>query len=794
MLFLSGVCLSTWGQQPVSVRGSVVDRDGPVEFLNALLFVQGDTSRMVTFAISDSLGRFSFPALTPGRYDLSLRLVGYQPKRTSFEVPVGIPTLALPAIEMLPDATLLDAVVVTGQKVLVEKTSQGFVVNAAANISQVGGTATDLLRNTPTVSVDAEGAITLRGKAPLILINGRNSALANPDQIAASSIESIEIINNPNARNDANAESGIINIKLKKNRDNGTNGALAIGTGMGSRGRLSSSFLLNNKTEKWNWGLAYNNRFAGRTRAIDGSRTNFTIPDDYQLNQNRNDVRLEQLQSLKLNADFVPSSRNSFSLEVIGNKEGQDNDESLNSIWLNQTGNFGSKSNRHSLEFGRSEVLEGSFNFNRSFTNERKSLSAGLTSALYRDRENTDITSRSLSEGDSWLGDPFLQRTHNYENGRVSNARIDVQLPMGTRGQFETGYKGIYRSLTADYLTADFLNATYVANPKASSVYEFAEQVDAVYGQYNSYLGDKENPRIKYLGGLRVEDVSNEGKVVSTDATFSNDYTKLFPTAEVTWYTSHESFWKAGYSKRINRPGFGQLNPFNDITDSLNQHSGNPNLKPEIIHALELAFNRQWNLTAIAASLFYRYSTNTIRPYTELKPNGVTLLYPINIGTAELYGIESVLTTKLSNYYDLNSSLSLFQQKLDGSNVSPDAVNNALGWYGKIINNFSPGKSLKIQLIANYNSAVATPQGRRIEQYFVDMGFQQKLGKGNARLGLVVTDMFNTLKSGVVNETTSFRNYRNSKADTRALMLTFAYSFRSSFKEGLMENKFSREY
>jgi hypothetical protein len=126
--------------------------------------------------------------------------------------------------------------------------------------------------------------------------------------------------------------------------------------------------------------------------------------------------------------------------------------------------------------------------------------------------------------------------------------------------------------------------------------------------------------------------------------------------------------------------------------------------------------------------------------------------------------------------------------------VSPDAVNNALGWYGKIINNFSPGKSLKIQLIANYNSAVATPQGRRIEQYFVDMGFQQKLGKGNARLGLVVTDMFNTLKSGVVNETTSFRNYRNSKADTRALMLTFAYSFRSSFKEGLMENKFSREY
>lgn len=171
------------------------------------------------------------------------------------------------------------------------------------------------------------------------------------------------------------------------------------------------------------------------------------------------------------------------------------------------------------------------------------------------------------------------------------------------------------------------------------------------------------------------------------------------------------------------------------------------------------------------------------------------LLQPQNIGSTVTYGLETIFSLKPIGFYDANISLTAFQQNINADNLpqAQDIVSSAFSWYGKIINNFVPWKGGKLQLIGNYNSAVATPQGKRIPIYNVDMGFQQKLGKGNARLGLVVTDMFNTLESGYKNNTFLFSNHRTNKSDTRALMVTFAYTFRSDFKEKLLENQFSTE-
>lgn len=778
----------------VNIRGKVADKSGPVAFANVLIYPSGDTTHLVAFTATDTTGAFVFNTIPSGSYNVQFRMLGYQTNFRSLDVSQGQQVYDFGVVPLEEDATMLGTVVVTGQRPPIEKTEQGFIINTSTNIVQMGGTATDLLRNTPLISVDADGGITLRGKPPLIFINGRNSALANTDQIAASNIERIEIITSPTAKYDANAESGIINIVLKKNRDSGVNGALATAAGMGAKGRVSNSLIVNSKTEKWNLGLSYNNRFAGRTRIIDGGRTNFNLADEYQLDQNRSDKRLEQLQNAKVNVDFSPDKQDNLSFELIGNTEGEDNNESLQSIWNNNAGAQQSNGSRFSRELRRSNILESALTFGRSFDDPRKSIAANLTTSINRDRENTDINSQTLSESNLPEGDPFLQRTHNYEDGAVSNARIDIQLPVGEKGQFETGYKGIYRYLNSDYLTANDSSGTYIPNEKASSLYEFREQVHAAYAQYNAFAGDKDNPKLRYLAGLRLEDVSNHGNVINQKATFSVDYLKIFPTVEITYYNSPENYWKASYSKRINRPGFGQLNPFIDITDSLNQHSGNPNLKPEIIHALEIGNSYAWENVSLSVNLFYRYSLNSIRPYTELKPNGVAISYPVNIGTAALYGTEGVFTAKVNAVYQLNASLSFFQQQLNGGNISTGAVNNAFGWYGKLINNFSPVSSMKVQVLVNYNSALATPQGRRIAQYFVDLGVQQKLGKGNTRLGLVVTDMFNMLKSGIINNTPDFYNYRNAKSDTRAFMLTFAYTFRSAFRESLLENKFSREY
>jgi outer membrane receptor protein involved in Fe transport len=761
-------------------------------FVNIVLKTPKD-SIFVSGTVSDDEGRFTLPNIKNSSYILVLSYVGYQNK-TSDIVVMPSTIMDLGVLEISENTQTLNEVTVTYRKKLIEKTSEGFILNASTNIAQVGGTATDLLKSTPTVAVDAEGTITLRGKTPLILINGRNSKLSNTNQIPASSIESIEIINNASAKYDANAQSGIINIRLKKNAQSGTNGAVALGAGLGSRGRVSSSVLLNHKTEKWNIGLGYDNRFAGRTRQIAADRTNFNLTDNYLLTQKRLDERVERLQNLKLNLDFQPNDKNSFSFEAIGSTEGQDNDESLNSLFRKQNNGFKSNNNRRSLEYERAKVGEFALNYERKFVNPKKSLSASITTSLEQGRENTDISTQDLSENLTNIGNPFLEKTHNYGDENVSNALLDYTFPIFKKGIIETGYKGTFRSVTNDYEASEKIANTFIINTGSSNIFKFSEQIHAGYVLFHAFTGTEDNPKWKYELGARIEQVNNDGKTNTNSTTIKNNYLKLFPTANISYIVRADEFWKLSYGKRINRPDLDNLNPFVDITDALNPHSGNPNLKPEIIQAFELGYNKEWAKMTLSTNLFYRYSENTIRSFSQSQANGTVLRLPVNIGSANSYGLENIFTAQPTDFYDVNASITLFQQKLNGSNVATDAVQNSFNWYGKFINNFQITKNSKLQIIGNYKSVTATPQGRQIAQYNVDLGFQQKLGKGNARLGLVVVDVFNTLKSGGYTSTADFTSNRTSKADTRAVMLTFAYAFKSAFKEKLLDNKFSKEY
>ncbi|MFH6994456.1 TonB-dependent receptor domain-containing protein [Flavobacterium sp. FlaQc-48] len=781
----------SFGQNSSSVKGNISDGKLPLEFVDVILKSVNDSTKVAAYSVTDTSGNFVLENVPTGDYQLQFKLIGFKTFTQNIQF-TGI-SITIGNITLQSDTNLLNAVVVNSQKKQIQKTDEGFIFNAVSNISQSGGTATDVLKSMPTVAVDADGAITLRGKSPMILINGKNSAITNMDQIAASSIESIEVISNPTAKYDANAESGIINIRLKKNNQSGMNGAVVLGGGFGAKGRLNSSVLLNQKTEKWNFGLGYDNRFAGRTKKIKSERTNNFIDDEHFINQNRNDERTEGLQNLKLNIDFSPNERNSFSLEALGNMESQDNDETLHTQVNTSAHQFFSNNVRHSLELERSKVGELAFSYDRKFADDRKSLNAAITSSFNKHRENTDIDTYNYDQYAAQTGDAFLQRTHNYEHENISNAIVNYALPVSQKSIIETGYKGTFRFFNSDFQSADKTNGDYVVNPLSSNSFTFNEQINAVYGLLNSFTGDKENPKWKYNLGLRAEQVSNNGKTQNNSDNFSNHYLKLFPSASLQMNLATDEFVKIGYSKRINRPDLDDLNPFVDITDALNPHGGNPYLKPEIIHIAEMGYNKEWSKYSFSANAFYRNATDAIRQYAVLQDNGVILLQPRNIGSTVTYGLETIFSLKPAAFYDANISVTAFQQRIDASNLTQDVVNNAFNWYGKIINNFVPWKGGKLQIIGNYNSALATAQGKRIPVYNVDMGFQQKLGKGNARLGLVVTDLFNTLESGYKNNTLLFTNNRTSKSDTRALMITFAYTFKSDFKEKLLENQFSTE-
>jgi outer membrane receptor protein involved in Fe transport len=777
------------------ISGNIIHDNKPVEFATVTISNVKDTAKVLFYEATDSLGLFNFKNIEYGNYLIKIKLVGYTPIAKKVNLNSELKEVYLKDLNLLEDNTELNKVTVVAQKKMIEKTNEGFIINTANNITQIGGTATDILKSTPTVTVDNDGAITLRGKTPLILINGRNSAISNMDQIAASSIESIEIINNASSKYDANAESGIINIKLKKNKQAGTNGALALGTGIGAKGRANSSFILNNKVGKLNIGVGYDNRFAGRTRTIESNRTNYNLIDNYFIGQNRNDKRVEKLQNLKLNIDYTPNQYNTISLEAIGNMESQDNNEDLISKLFNKNTGFTSSNDRQSFEYEKVKEGEFALNYLKTFKNSEKSLNASLSSSIEKGRQNTDIFTNGLDINEKQIGNTQTQLTHNYEDGIITNASIDYTIPLSAVGTIETGYKGLFRNIKTDFLTADKINDIYITNTASSNIFNFNEQVQAFYFQFhNNEKNNGKESNWNYATGIRAEQVSNNGETNSQSTKFKNNYLKLFPTAHLTYNFNQKESIKLSYGKRINRPGLGQLNPFVDITDILSPHSGNPNLKPEIIDAYEIAFNNGSPKLNFTTSIFYRHSINAIRSFYMQQQNGAILNLPMNIGSADNYGIESMIIGKPFRFYDYNLSATLFKQTLNANNIISDGVSSGVNWSGKIINNFNLNNASKLQIMANYISPKTTPQGETFSMYNVDLGLQEKIGKSNFKLNFIIVDVFNTLKSGYNTQTANFLVYRSQKSDTRAFMITLAYSFKSALKDKMLENKFNAEY
>jgi outer membrane receptor protein involved in Fe transport len=788
--FLPAIVSPVFGSaQNASINGTVLQTEKPLEFVSVLLY--RDSSQRIASAYTDSTGQFRLNNLIPGTYILRLQLVGYQTKNISVQVKNGINILGV--ISLNTDASQLKSVEVNSVRRMIKKTPNGFIINAKDNITQIGGTATDLLSNTPTVVTDPENGISIRGKTPLILINGRNSNIRSIDNIPASAIETIEIINNPSAQYDAESEGGIINITLKKNTGKGTNGSFVLGTGVGAKGRLNSAVLLGHQEGKWNIGLTYDNRFAGRTRHADAERINYLLPDNYRQTQYRNDQRYEETHNGKLNIDFTPDKRHSIGLEINGNIDDQHNKETLVTNISRNNKSFVGANSRLSDELEKGKELEFALNYDQKFSNARKKLSIILTSGLNRDRQNTDIPTTPLDSAGKQSGVIYMQRTHNYEDAGVSNARLDYTVPVSANAVIAMGYKGTFRHIDADFVSEYLQSGSYIINAKASNRFLFNETIQAGYLQYKGSIEQTASTSWKYDIGLRAEQTYNTGKDAGGKKLFSNSYLKLFPSATVSYYLSASDFIKLGYYRRINRPRLGQLNPFIDITDSLNPHGGNPYLQPEIVNAFETGITKEWGKTAISLNVFYRHAVNSIQSLISLSNNGVALVLPQNVGTNNTYGAEAIGSFEPFSFWTMNASASLFRQKLNAGNVITGTSNDAVSGYGKLINNFSMAKNSKLQVAYSYTAPSVTAQGTRIAVYNTDLGFQQKIGKGRGALGVVVTDIFNTQRNGFVASGTAFDYHRFFKVDTRAILVSFAWSFRTKLKEELLENKFSND-
>lgn len=799
LILLLLIQVFAFGQNKGSISGKAIDNEGNiVEFVNVFLTSVNDTTTVINGTVTDNNGSFVLTNVPFGNYHIHFQFIGFVNQEQTVILNDVTKNIDLGTILMKQDAIALNAVEINAFRNLIQRTDEGIVVNASENLTQIGGTAADLMKNMPGVQVDMEGNLSMRGKTPLIMINSRVSGIGgvdrvtNLEQIPASTIERIEIITNPSAKYDADAESGIINIVLKNNTNLGTNGAAALGGGLGARYRLNGSFLINHNTPKWNLGLAYDNWFTTRTRTVNKQRVQYDSEDNHFLSQPREDERTIQTQTARFNVGYTPNSKNSFRLEGIWLFEGQDNYETIVSTTETSLHDFTSRNSRYSNEIRRFHTGELLFNYTRNF-NQNRVLTIDASSAIEYNRENTDISTQNLTEQNTDIGNPFMQRTHFYEDANLTNFSVNYEHPVKETGLIETGYKTTLRFINDDYLRSNQQNGDFTTDLSHTDIFKFDEQIHALYLQYTGWTGTQQEPKLKYQFGIRPEQVWNTGDNVQSSYNFSNNYFQLYPSASLMYYTPKRNSFKLAYSKRINRPSIGDYSPFIDITDSLNVWSGNPDIQPEISHSFELTQNQNFKKASLTTSLFYRLTSNSIFPYTTIDSNGVSTTRPENFGNSSTYGAEAFFTYNPFDFWKINLDASLYEQRIEPSAELQNAPENLLSGYAKFINNFDVWKNGRFQITANYTSPIVIPQGIIKEVYFIDLGFQQKILKGQGRLALSVTDIFDTQRSETTVSGSNFEYTHYRKVDTRAVMLIFAYTFRSEFKEKLLENKFKNE-
>ena len=761
-------------QAQYNITGTVVDDASgeAVPYANVALYANGEGA-VTKGGISDGEGKFSLQSIPEGQYKLSIRFVGYAP---SVRQDINLTQdLNVGKVAMVKKSTELDAVVVEAAEVKqpVETNLEGMTIRPEQNISNIGGSVLDVLRNTPSVSVGQDGGLTLRGSnSTNVLINGRNSAIATDlSQIPASAIKNIDIINNPNAKYDAAGTGGIVNIKLKQGQDMGTHGSAEFT--IGSRMRTNTSLRLSHQTKKINVYGSYNYRNFPSIATSTSVRETFG-EDATLLRQNRDIERNDFSHTANYGLDYY-FEKSKLSYEGVFESEGEEDTEVTTSRRFDSNNQLDIFNVRDNLETEENYTLDNSLIYERFFEEQGREFRA-LASYSYRDEiETQNAATQSLEEDGTRSESPAdRQRASTDELSRIGVFQVDYTHPFGEGNKLETGLKTILRNLDTDFDFDNFVNSTqqWEDNADVSNRFLYQEHVYAAYAIYSHSF-----EKIDLSGGVRLEQTVIETELRNTGEENDQRYLNPFPSFSAQYHLTDDQSLKFTYSRRIDRPSSWRLNPFRDIADTLNVRFGNPNLRPEYIQSLEFGHKISFERADLTSTLFYRRTNGLIDWVVNVTDNGVSERRPENLASGTAYGIELINTTEFFPWWDVNVSYSLFRSVIDGTNLDATYTNDALAWNAKLVSNFSLPAKIDLQFTGNYEAPEAEAQGFDDERYYVDASVQRSFLGEKGSVSLSVRDIFNTYQFGSEAETEDFRQYFTYKRDSRMALLTLRYKF-----------------
>jgi len=740
------------------VSGTILDgtTDEPIEFAIVAIYKQAD-STLVNGGLTDSLGKFEFKGLAYGPYYLEIKFVGFKDTRmTEIVVTPGKKSLNLGEIRIENEATDLGDVVVTGERPQMAYKIDRKVVYVESNVTAVGGTAVDVLENTPSIQTDIEGNVTLRGSSNFtVLIDNRPSVLEGSEalqQIPASTIERIEIMTNPSAKYDPDGTAGIINVILKEQKRQGINGI--VDASYGRFNQYSADALLNYRINKVNL-------FAGfelQNRAMQGEgiseRETYLNDTVYYLDSEENGKMGGKGNEIKAGIEFFPDENNMISLQ--GSLENRGFGRTSTSEYHSYTSPFTSDlyylQNSNSERDGNSYSL--TMNYDRSFGSPDHKLQ---TSVYYSHEKDGDTEELTDTETDSdWNENdltPFMQRT--MESGIENEFRIyaDYFRPIGAQGKLEAGYQMRYESEDVDYQYDEFdHNADEWINfEDRNNNFALMRNIQAAYAIYGT-----STKIVDFQVGLRAEYTDRVLTQQAMDETYEIHRIDFFPSAYLTKSLPFEQQIQLSYSRRINRPRTFFLDPFPQYQDPLNIRMGNPELEPEYVGSYELNYQKRNKNTSLTAELYYRQTNNMMSRVSTLREDNVMINTMDNVGTDHSFGTEVMFNATPWKWWDISLTGTLYRYWIKGE-IEGEEVDQVTNTYNARLNNFFKLKwDTRIQLMAFYTAPSVTAQGERGGSFMINGGVRQDFWKKRLTAAFQVRDIFRTMKMSFTSEGADF--------------------------------------
>lgn len=674
------------------------------------------------------------------------------------------------------------------------------VFDVGQNLTAKGGTAVDVMKTIPSLNVDLDGNVEFRNGSPTIYVDGRPTILTL-DQIPSDNIEQIELISNPSAKYDASSGGGIINIILKKDKRRGFNGLVSLTGGTPEVFRTNAN--LNLRQGKLNFFLSGSYNTSGGKSKGSSDRTNREngFAKDYFSQQSIND-RSREFKSLRGGLDYFIDNRNTLSFSQGYTQGDFTNNEKQDQQYLDLNKNLLQYGVRNSLGGFQFRRNSSQMNYTHKFPRAGEEINASLNVNYGGvDNHNRIVNSFFYPDGTP-MDDMQVVRNEGSNNNNQWTAKIDFTNPINENKKIETGLRSYVNNYESLFNTFGVNGNTETKLP-LSNQYKYEEQVHAAYFTFTNRIGN-----FGYQLGLRGEYSKFDGTLIDSAQHFGYEYPSsmkniwdaLFPSIFLSQKLSEKSELQINYSRRVRRPNFWQLNPFVDINDPQNIQQGNPALKPEFRNSYELNYSLNYGSNSNFLAVMYyrntqdditRYSdTLTAKQYEQLNnsavdPNAILNTY-INANSTNNLGIELILQQKFSPVFDITPSVSLAYRKVHAEVKSMDLSNEGFNWQTKLQVNYrlkaakesSLFNNLSLQLDGEYESPRVIPQGKRLENYSVDLALRKDIFKNNrGSIVFSVNDLFDTNRRGVIYDTPAFYQESYSRWRVRSFRLTFSYKF-----------------